>query len=61
MNNNLNKIYPFFLAALNCVFVKTFAQEQPALKDVFKNYFLIGAALNTQQILQQDILSITIN
>ncbi|HYK21611.1 MAG TPA: endo-1,4-beta-xylanase [Pyrinomonadaceae bacterium] len=30
------------------------AQKQPALKDVFKNDFLIGAALNPRQFFEQD-------
>ncbi len=30
------------------------AQEQPALKDVFKNDFLIGVAINSDQIFERD-------
>ena len=55
--NNINKTYLLFLGVLSCAFLGTSSQEQPALKDVFKNYFFIGAALNTQQILGEDTIS----
>jgi endo-1,4-beta-xylanase len=55
--NNIHRTYLLFLGVLSCAFLGTFAQEQPALKDVFENYFFIGAALNTQQILGEDTVS----
>ena len=45
--------------ALLCVLVlvslKATAQQQPALKDVFKSDFKIGAALNRRQIFEEDV------
>jgi endo-1,4-beta-xylanase len=49
-------IVPFFLFTAYDVF----PQEKPSLKDTFKNKFLIGAAINTAQILGKDTLGCSI-
>jgi endo-1,4-beta-xylanase len=47
----------FLIGILNCMNANTFAQEQPALKDVFKDHFLIGAAVNQWQLSGKNELS----
>lgn len=37
-----------------------FSQNEPGLKDVFKDYFLVGAALNPYQFTEKDELSVGI-
>jgi endo-1,4-beta-xylanase len=49
-------IYIILSIVLLIISSKTFSQEQPVLKDVFKEYFLIGAALNDAQVSGEDSL-----
>jgi endo-1,4-beta-xylanase len=51
-----NKLISLIVAAflLNIFSVDLSAQEKERLKDVFKDYFLIGAALNRDQIFEKD-------
>src|SRR6478736_2028956 len=50
----------FMLPAINCLLLagaisqKAAAQTTPSLKETFRNDFLIGTALNTQQIEEKD-------
>ncbi len=47
MKNNL--IIPVLCLFMGCVATKSTGQEEPALKDVFKKDFLVGAAINETQ------------
>ncbi len=56
MKNNYNKWFLFIMASV--LLAKTsYAQNTPTLKQVFKNNFLIGAALNAAQISGKDTLA----
>jgi endo-1,4-beta-xylanase len=40
------------------VFIPGYSQQEPGLKDIFKDYFLIGTALNPKQLLGNDPLAL---
>lgn len=51
---NLKKSFATFLIFVFVAFEAINAQNQPTLKEAFKDYFLIGAALNRNQIFEKD-------
>ena len=53
-NKIIKTIIPVFVFLIT--FSEIHTQEQPVLKDIFKNYFLIGAALNEAQVSGEDTL-----
>jgi endo-1,4-beta-xylanase len=54
--NFTKKIFFFLIVVSFTVSGKLFAQENTTLKDVFKNDFLIGAAINQWQIMGKDTI-----
>jgi len=60
LQNNLYWICFLILLVLSCHVTSTLSKERAVLKDVFKNYFLIGAALNQFQFTGRDTLATTI-
>jgi len=60
LQNNSGWIPVTLLIILGSVIISAPAKESPALKDAFKNNFLIGAALNQFQFTGRDTIAATI-
>ena len=60
MRFDLFKTCFFSFTILSFTVVNTFPQVNPVLKDVFKDYFMIGAALNQAQSSGKDMFSVNL-
>ncbi len=56
----MNKFLIIVIIFMLCIINKPLAQPKPVLKDVFKNDFLIGTAINLSQISGKDSLGVDI-